>query len=72
MYKASFFGGEVSEETKREAKERLIIGLDAVARLPSFSPFIFGSSFSAADCFAYVDCFMIRQTSMTDFGEDML
>ncbi|MEP7299129.1 MAG: glutathione S-transferase [Burkholderiales bacterium] len=72
LYKESFFGGEVSEETKREAKERLIIGLDAVARLSSFSPFIFGASFSAADCVAYVHFFMIRQTSLKVYGEDML
>ena len=72
LYKESFFGGEVSEETKREANERLIIGLDAVARLSSFSPFILGASFSAADCVAYVHFFMIRQTSRKVYGEDML
>ena len=72
LYKKSFFGGEVSEETKRETKERLIIGLDAVARLSSFSPFILGTSFSAADCVAYVHFFMIRQTSLRVYGDDML
>ncbi len=72
LYKESFFGGAVSEETKREAKERLAIGLAAVDRLSAFSPFIFGSSFTAADCVAYVHFFMIRQTSMTVFGDDML
>jgi glutathione S-transferase len=72
LYRESFFGGAVSQETKREAKERLAIGLDAVARLSSFSPFISGSSFSAADCAAYVHFFMIRQTSLKVYGEDML
>ncbi len=72
LYKESFFGGTVSEETKREARERLAIGLAAVARLSSFTPFIFGSAFTAADCVAYVHFVMIRQTSMTIFGEDML
>ncbi|MEO8058952.1 MAG: glutathione S-transferase [Burkholderiales bacterium] len=72
LYKESFFGGTVSEETKQEAKERLAIGLAAVARLSSFSPFIFGPSFTAADCVAYVHFFMIRQTSMAVFGDDML
>jgi glutathione S-transferase len=72
LYKESFFGGEVSEETKREAKERLTIGLDAVARLSSFSPFIFSPSFSAADCVAYVHFFMIRQTSQQIYGENLL
>lgn len=72
LYKESFFGGTVSEETKQEAKERLAMGLTAVARLSPFSPFIFGASFTAADCVAYVHFFMIRQTSMTVFGDDML
>ena len=72
LYKESFFGGTVSEETKHEAKERLAIGLAAVARLSAFSPFIFGASFTAADCVAYVHFFMIRQTSKTVFGDDML
>ena len=43
-----------------------------MARLSAFSPFIFGPSFTAADCVAYVHFFMIRQTSMTVFGDDML
>jgi glutathione S-transferase len=72
LYKESFFGGTVSEETKHEAKERLAIGLAAVARLSAFSPFIFGASFTAADCVAYVHFFMIRQTSTIIFGDDML
>ena len=33
LYKESLFGGSVSEETKREARERLAIGLEAVAQL---------------------------------------
>lgn len=40
LYKESFFGGQVSDETKREANERLVIGLEAVARLSSFSPYL--------------------------------
>ena len=32
LYKQSFFGGAVSEETKREANDRLAAGLEAVAR----------------------------------------
>jgi glutathione S-transferase len=72
LYKESFFGGSVSEETKREAKERLAVGLNAVASLSSFSPFILGSSFTAADCVAYVHFFMINQTTLKCYGKDML
>jgi glutathione S-transferase len=72
LYKEAFFGGSVSEETKREAKERLCLGLAAVARLSQFSPYIFGPSFTAADCVAYVHFIMIRHASLTIYGEDLL
>ena len=72
LYKESFFGGSVSEETKHEAKERLAIGLEAVAQLAQFSPYIFGSTFTAADCVAYVHFVMIEQTTMKIYGENML
>ena len=72
LYKEAFFGGSVSEETKREAKERLSLGLQAVARLAQFSPYIFGPSFTAADCVAYVHFVMIRHATLTIYGEDML
>jgi glutathione S-transferase len=72
LYKESFFGGTVSAETKREAKERLAVGLHAMASLSSFSPFILGPSFTAADCVAYMHFFMIKQTTLMVYGEDML
>ena len=72
LYKESFFGGTVSEETKLEAHERLTLGLAAVNRLARFSPHIFGDDFSAADCVAYVHFFMIQQTTRKIFGIDLL
>jgi len=72
LYKESFFGGSVSEETKREAHERLVIGLESVARLSRFSPHIFGATFTAADCVAYVHFLMIDQTTLKIYGENML
>ena len=72
LYKQSFFGGTVSEETKREANDRLAVGLEAVARLSLFSPYIFGTSFTAADCVAYVHFIMIEQTTLKIYGENML
>jgi glutathione S-transferase len=72
LYKEAFFGGTVSEETKREAHDRLAIGLAAVARLSRFSPYILGSSFTAADCAAYMHFVMIEQTTLKIYGENML
>ncbi len=72
LYKEAFFGGKVADADKREAKERLALGLTAVAQLSSFSPFIFGASFTAADCAAYVHFFSIRHTTLAIFGDNML
>jgi glutathione S-transferase len=72
LYRESFFGGSVSEETKLEAHERLSLGLTAIARLARFSPYVFGPDFGAADCVAYVHFFMIRQTTRKVYGADML
>ena len=72
LYKESFFGGGVSEETKREVRERLVIGLEGVARLSRFSPYIFGSEFTAADCVAYVHFVMIKHTAQRVYGENLI
>jgi glutathione S-transferase len=72
MYKESFFGGSVSDETKHEARGRLAIGLHAVAQLSSFAPNILGTAFTAADCIAYVHFLMIRLTTEKIYGENLL
>lgn len=72
LYKECFFGGTVSDETKLEAQDRLVVGLEAAARLAKFSPFALGSEFTAADCAAYVHFTMIRLATLAIYGEDML
>ena len=72
LYKEAFFGGNVSDEAKREAKERLPTGLHAVAQLSHFSPYIFGPVFSAADCAAYMHFLSIKITTLKIYGENML
>ena len=72
LYKESFFGGRVSDEAKQEAKQRLPMGLQAVAQLSHFSPYIFGPAFSAADCAAYMHFLSIKITTLKIYGENML
>jgi len=71
-YKESVFGGRVSDETKREARERLTLGLEAVSQLSSFTPYILGTGFSAADCAAYVHLLMIRLSTERLYGANPL
>ena len=72
LYAQSFFGGQVSEETKREARERLILGLQGIARLARFTPYAHGAKFTAADCAAYVHLTMIEHTTQTVYGENLV
>ena len=48
------------------------MGLQAVAQLSYFSPYIFGPVFSAADCAAYMHFLSIKITTLKIYGENML
>lgn len=72
LYKECFFGGVVSQETKDEARQRLVLGLQAVARLTRFAPFACGPEFTAADCVAYVHFTMIRKATLAIYGQDLV
>jgi glutathione S-transferase len=72
LYKEALFGGTVSDETKAEVKERLEIGLNGLARLAKFSPFIAGDTYTAADCAAWVHFFMISLTAQKIYDTDMV
>jgi glutathione S-transferase len=72
LYKEAFFGGSVSKETKDEAYDKLVIGLEAVNRISQFSPYISGSVFTAADCVAYVHFFMLKQVTQSIYNENLL
>lgn len=72
LYREVFFGGAVSQETKIEARERLVAGLSAVAQLTTFAPYAFGASFTAADCVGFFHLEYVRQTTRKIYGEDLL
>ena len=72
LYKEALFGGTVSDETKAEVKERLEVGLNGLARLAKFSPYIAGDQYSAADVVAWLHFFMISMVSEKMYGSDML
>ena len=72
LYKEVFFGGTVSEETKADVKERLEIGLNGLARLTKFSPFIAGAAFTAADCVAWLHFFMVSVVTQKIYGVEMV
>jgi glutathione S-transferase len=72
LYRQAFFGGVVSEETRNDVREKLAAGLGALSRLASFSPYICGAAFTAADCAAFFHLDFVRQATLKIYGADML
>lgn len=70
--KGSVFGGTVSDETRREAYERLTLGLQAVAKRVQFAPYVLGAAFTAADCVAYVHFTMVKLATTRIYAEDLI
>ncbi len=72
LYAEAFFGGTVSEETKKEVAPALEKGLRSLARLARFAPFISGDRFTHADCAAWVHLPLISQATRKIYGRDFV
>ena len=72
LYPEAFFGGSVSAETKQEVEKLLTKGLQSVARLARFDPFIAGKEFTHADCAAWVHLPLISQATKKIYGRDLV
>lgn len=72
LYKEAFFGGQVSDETKREVERALDKGVRGLARLASFDPYIAGPRLTLADCAAFVHLPLVSMTSKAIYGRDVL
>lgn len=72
LYPEAFFGGHVSEETKREVEKLLTKGLKSLAHLARFEPFIAGTEFSHADCAAFVHLPLVSQATKKVYGRDLV
>ncbi len=72
LYPAAFFAGQVSEETKNEVEKRLFKGMNSLAQLARFEPFIAGGEFSHADCAAFVHLPLVSQATKRIYGRDLV
>ena len=72
LYGEAFFGGKVSEETKKEVAPLLEKGLRSLHRLVRFSPFISGTDFTHADCAAWVHLPLVSQTTRKIYDRDFV
>ena len=72
LYGEAFFGGRVSEETKKEVSAALAKAVRALGKLARFQPFIAGPEFSYADCAAYAHLPVVSSASRAVLGADAL
>ena len=70
LYRAAFFGGTASDETRQQVKADLEKGVRTLVQLAKFSPWVSGAEFTAADCAAAVHLSLISLTSKTIYGAD--
>lgn len=71
IYPEVFFGGQVSDETKKEVERDVAKGLRAFARVARFDPYIAGKELTLADCSAFVNLPLISMAGKLAFGRDM-
>lgn len=72
LYKQAFFGGKVSDETKREVEHTLEKGVRALAKLARFEPYVAGPELTLADCAAFVHLPIVSMASKSIYGRDLL
>ena len=72
LYTQAFFGGTVSDETKKLVDKDLAKGVRAFKQLAKFSPFAAGASLSYADCAAGMHLPLVSLSSKIVFGRDVL
>jgi glutathione S-transferase len=72
LYMQAFFGGTVSDETKKQVEKDLAKGVRAFKQLARFSPFVAGEGLSYADCAAGVHLPLVSLATKIVYGRNVL
>ena len=72
LYPEAFFGGQVSEGTKKRVARLLPENIAAFKRLAKFGPYLAGDTFTMADCAGWVSLPLVAMTTKAIYGEDFL
>jgi glutathione S-transferase len=72
LHRQAFFGGTVSDETKKQVERDLAKGLKALARLARFEPMIAGQALTLADVAAFVHLPVVAVATKLVLGRDMV
>ncbi|HEY8880252.1 MAG TPA: glutathione S-transferase [Roseateles sp.] len=72
LYPEAFFGGQVSDGTKKRVARVLPENIQAFKRLAKFGPYLAGDTFTLADCAGWVSLPLVAMATKTIYGEDFL
>jgi glutathione S-transferase len=72
LYPQAFFGGTISDSQQVRVRKLLDKNIVGFKRLAVFAPYVAGTTFSVADCAAYVTLPLVALSSKIIYGEDLL
>ena len=72
LYAEAFFGGQVSDGTKKRVARVLPENIAAFKRLAKFGPYLAGDTFTMADCAGWVSLPLVAMAMKAIYGEDLL
>ena len=72
LYAEAFFGGQVSDGTKKRVARVLPENIAAFKRLAKFGPYLAGEQFTMADCAGWVSLPLVGMATKIIYGEDLL
>jgi glutathione S-transferase len=73
LYGQAFFGGAaLADADKERIRKQLVKNIAGFKRLAKFAPYVAGTSFTQADCAAYVSLPLVGLASRLVLGEDLL
>jgi glutathione S-transferase len=72
LYAEAFFGGQVSDGTKKRVARVLPENIAAFKRLAKFGPYLAGDTFTMADCAGWVSLPLVGMSTKIIYGEDLL
>ena len=72
LYAEAFFGGQVSDGTKKRVARVLPENIAAFRRLAKFGPYLAGDTFTMADCAGWVSLPLVGMATKAIYGVDLL
>jgi glutathione S-transferase len=72
LYPQVFFGGSVTDETKRAVEKALAKGIRGFRALAKFDPYVAGKELTLADCAAFVHLPLVSLATKLAYGRDFL